>query len=214
MAPAMQVQPGLAFSLVCDLGFAIGVVTHDVPRIGSLIWMAEPTFDEEPSAEETAQIEQWRWPVFFPLQAAIRRKIVAPIGVIAVPSALQEFPMMRSRDGRGGWIEADMCISGEYRLALIPLWRNGYPGCDVSCCPVRRSAGPPGGTTNAPSPVVHASTTPSTVTPLAAGMGLASRSSGSRPAPRCRSVNWRRCSVVPCPRRQGPRWGRRGVRMR
>ncbi len=103
MAPMMQVQPGLAFSLVCDLGFAIGVVTHDVPRIGSLIWMAEPTFDEEPSAEEIAQIEQWRWPVFFPLQAAIRRKIVAAIGVIALPSALQEFPMMRSRDGRGGW---------------------------------------------------------------------------------------------------------------
>jgi hypothetical protein len=28
-------------------------------------------------------------------------------------------------------IEADMCIGGEYCLALIPLWLNGFPGCDV-----------------------------------------------------------------------------------
>jgi hypothetical protein len=111
-------------------------------------------------------------------------------------------------------IEADMCISGEYRLALIPLWLNGFPGCDVSCCPVRRSAGRRGGTTNAASRVVRASTTPSTVTPLAAGMGLASPSSASRQVPRCRSVSSKRCSVVPCLRRQVLRWGRRGARTR
>ena len=74
-------------------------------------------------------------------------------------------------------IEADMCIAGEYRLALIPLWLNGFPGCDVSCCPVRRSAARRGGTTSAASRVVRASTTPSTVTPPAAGMALASPSS-------------------------------------
>ena len=74
-------------------------------------------------------------------------------------------------------IEADMCIGGEYRLALILLWLNGFPGCDVSCCPVRRSAGRRGGTTSAASRVVRASTTPSTVTPPAAGMALASPSS-------------------------------------
>ena len=76
-------------------------------------------------------------------------------------------------------IEADMCIAGEYRLALIQLWLNGFPGCDVSCCPVRRSAARRGGTTSAASRVVRASTTPSTVTPPAAGMALAS----PRPSP-------------------------------
>lgn len=111
-------------------------------------------------------------------------------------------------------IEADMCIAGEYRLALIPLWLNGFPGCDASCCPVRRSAGPRGGTTSAPSRVVRASTTPSTVTPPAAGMALASPSSASRQVRRFRSVSSRRSSVAPCPRRQVPRWGRRGVRTR
>ena len=37
----------------------------------------------------------WRWPVFFPLGAAIRRKAVTAIGVIPVPSILSGFPVLR-----------------------------------------------------------------------------------------------------------------------
>jgi hypothetical protein len=96
-------KPGLVFSLVCDVGFAIGMVTHDVPRVGSLVWMAQPTFDEEPTVERIGQIDRWRWPVFFPLAAAIRRNIVTPIGVVSVPPDLQKVPVIRSRDGRDGW---------------------------------------------------------------------------------------------------------------
>jgi hypothetical protein len=101
----MRPQPGLSFSIVCDLGYAVGIVAHDVPRVGSLIWMAEPLFDEVPSTREVEEIKHWRWPVFFPLSAAIRRKLVMPIGMTAVPSELQDFPLLRSRDGRGGWIQ-------------------------------------------------------------------------------------------------------------
>jgi hypothetical protein len=71
-----------------------------------------------------------------------------------------------------------MCIGGVYGLALIPLWLNGFPGCDVSCCLVRRSVGRRGGTTPARSRVVLVSTTPSKVTPPAVGTVLASDSSG------------------------------------
>lgn len=97
-----KMQRGLAFSLMCDLGFAVGIVTHDVPRIGSLIWVAEPTFDEEPTVDDVIGIRRWRWPVFFSVAAAVRRKIVNPIGVVVIPVALEDFPLMRSRDGRGG----------------------------------------------------------------------------------------------------------------
>jgi len=97
-------EPGLSFSIVCDLGFAVGLVTHDVPRIGSLIWIAEPMFDEAPTLQDVGEIKRWRWPVFFPLSAAIRRKIVTPIGVVRIPADLQEFPLLRSRNGHGGWI--------------------------------------------------------------------------------------------------------------
>ena len=47
-----QVRPGLAFSLVSDLGFVVGLMTHHVERIGDLIWMAEPVFTEESTTEE------------------------------------------------------------------------------------------------------------------------------------------------------------------
>jgi len=94
----------LSFSIVCDLGFAVGLMTHDVTRIGSLIWIAEPVFDEPPTVRDVEEIKRWRWPVFFPLSAAIRRKIVTPIGTVRVPADLHEFPLLRSRNGHGGWV--------------------------------------------------------------------------------------------------------------
>jgi hypothetical protein len=96
-------KPGLAFSLVCDLGFAVGLVTHDVPKIGSLVWVAEPTFDEEPTLDRVRQIHSGRWPVFFPLSSAIRRQLVTPIGQIDLPAALKSFPVMRSGNRDAGW---------------------------------------------------------------------------------------------------------------
>jgi hypothetical protein len=89
--------------MATDAGFAVGVMSYDVERIGSLIWMAEPVFDEEPTLDQVVHINRWRWPVFFPLSAALRRKIVTPIGPLSVPESLQSFPLMRSRNGRGGW---------------------------------------------------------------------------------------------------------------
>ena len=103
-------QPGFAFSIVCDLGFAVGVMTHDVPKVGSLVWIAEPTFDEEPTIEQVRHIDSWRWPVLFPLPAALRRGIVVPVGLIPLPPGLEQFPVLRSGNKSMGWIaftEAD-----------------------------------------------------------------------------------------------------------
>ena len=100
-----RVKPGLAFWIVCDLGFAVGIVTHKTPRQGTLIWIAEPIFDEEPTVDQVVQIHQWRWPIFFPLGTFLHRKAAILIGVIALPPELEEFPVLRSRHfgGRGGW---------------------------------------------------------------------------------------------------------------
>jgi len=121
-------KPGLAFSIVCDLGFAVGVVTHDVPKIGSLVWIAEPTFDDEPTLEQVQHINRWRWPVFFPLGAAIRRKIVTPIGVVPLPPALEPFPIMRSGNKSMGWMaftEAEGVRQrlGPARDASLPIYK-------------------------------------------------------------------------------------------
>ena len=38
----------VAFALVCDRGFAVGLCTHRHPRMGHLVWIAEPFFDHFP----------------------------------------------------------------------------------------------------------------------------------------------------------------------
>lgn len=115
-------QRGLTFSLPCDRGFAVAVVTHDVPRIGSLIWIAEPIFEEQPALADLDRIERWRWCVFFPVGAALRRKLVTPIGVMGVPQGLEEVPAMRSGSVTQGWtrVEFDDGVSRPAGRAADP----------------------------------------------------------------------------------------------
>ena len=101
MAP--RGRPGLAFWIVCDSGFAVWLVTHRVARYGDLVWIAEPTFDEEPTVSDVEKIEKWRWPVFFPLGPALHRKLVTSIGVVPIPEQLKPFPMLRGSRGPGKW---------------------------------------------------------------------------------------------------------------
>jgi hypothetical protein len=102
-ASVPKVEPGLAFSIVCDLGFAVGLATHHIDRIGHLVWIAEPIFDEEPTIQDVEKINQWRWPVFFLLGAAVRRKSIIPIGAISIPPGLEVFPLMRGGNKTLGW---------------------------------------------------------------------------------------------------------------
>jgi hypothetical protein len=91
-------KPGLAFTFETAVGYAVGLVTYHKPRFGTLIWMARPTFPSPPSLDEARKIEQWRWPVGFPVNGALSQKIIEPIGVIEVPAALQPVPVMRARN--------------------------------------------------------------------------------------------------------------------
>jgi hypothetical protein len=122
-----KVKTGLAFSLICDLGFAVGIATHSIERIGQLVWIAEPTFDEEPTLDQVREIKDWRWPVFFPLDAAIRRRIVNSLGVVPVPAKLQKFPLLRSSTGRGWkrvkFVDGSSRSAGPTKDASIPIYR-------------------------------------------------------------------------------------------
>jgi len=91
-----RVQPGYAFSIVCDLGFAVGLTTHVTKRMGSFVWIAQPIFDEEPTAADAASVSAWRWPTWLPLGAMAHRKIVIPLGMVPIPEELREYPVMRS----------------------------------------------------------------------------------------------------------------------
>jgi hypothetical protein len=98
-----HVQPGYAFSIVCDLGFAVGLATHLIPRIGTLVWMAEEIYDDEPQVKDAHAIEKWRWPVFFPLGAAARRRLIQPIGLVPIPPQLRDLPVFRGGNRQMGW---------------------------------------------------------------------------------------------------------------
>jgi len=115
-AVATRPKPGFAWYLVCDVGFAVGLVTHYLPKFGHLVWMAEPVFDDEPTTDDVLAIRRWRWPVFFPLGSAVHRHIATRIGMVPVPPQLQEVPLMRSCTPFPGekrtWLTAEVTEDG------------------------------------------------------------------------------------------------------
>jgi hypothetical protein len=93
---------GSAFTVVCDRGFALGLFTHRDPKLGELVWIADGFWEEEPTAGDVAAAT-WRWCVFFPLAAAIKRRLVDPLGTAAIPDSLAAFPTMRAGSKQQGW---------------------------------------------------------------------------------------------------------------
>lgn len=94
---------GFAFQMHTEVGLAVGVVSHDRPKIGSLVWIAKPLFVTAPSPHDVQEIREWRWPVFFPLAAALRRRLVEGVGLVELPLELRDFPVLRSGNRSAGW---------------------------------------------------------------------------------------------------------------
>lgn len=96
---------GLAFTLVCDRGFATGLCTHRHAAMGHLVWMAEAFLDTFPTADDVSRTVEWRWPVFYPLGVALRSGVVDRVGRISIPVGLKAFPTMRGGGGGQPWRE-------------------------------------------------------------------------------------------------------------
>jgi hypothetical protein len=73
--------------------------------MGHLVWMAGEFWDEFPTCDDVVGIREWRWPVFFPLGGALRRKLVDRVCRIDVPPALAPFPTMRGGGQGQPWME-------------------------------------------------------------------------------------------------------------
>lgn len=118
---ALRPKPGFAWYIVCDAGFAVGLVSHYLPKWGHLVWMAEPVFDDEPTVEDVLAIRGWRWPVLFPVGGAVHRHIATRIGVVPVPAGLQELPVMRSGTAypgqRTNWMAMRLTETGDVVLS-------------------------------------------------------------------------------------------------
>ena len=112
-------------TMVSDAGFVVGLVTHDRPKLGTLLWIATPTFDDEPTCIEVEGITSWRWPVLFPLAAAVSRRIMVPIGMVSIPDTLRPFPTMRSGNRSAGW--SAFTEAGGVRHQLGPTSDSSLP---------------------------------------------------------------------------------------
>ena len=95
---------GLAFAILTDRGFAIGLKTHKVSTVGELAWLSEPFFETVPSREEVEALADWRWCVFFPVTTGLRRKMLIRIGSVEIPEGLQEIPPLRAQSVSGDWL--------------------------------------------------------------------------------------------------------------
>jgi hypothetical protein len=98
-----RVRPGLYFLLPTELGYAVGLVTHQTAGFGDVVWLAQPMFAEEPGIDDVVKIHEWRWPILLTVGPAIRQKVIDPIGYGLVPDDLAELPVFRFGDIGGTW---------------------------------------------------------------------------------------------------------------
>jgi hypothetical protein len=119
----MKPEPGLAFAMPIAGGYLAAIYTHEHPIDGSLVWIAQPTFDQLPTEEDVTAIRHWRWPVFYSVAAAIRRKVVVVIGQVAVPPDLRAFPIMRSGDRHIGWVAFKFVDGKDVNLGPTSDWK-------------------------------------------------------------------------------------------
>lgn len=122
-----KVVPGFAFALTCDSGFILSVATHQDKQYGDLIWVARDVYDETPPIDAVGTNQGWRWPVYFPTRAALRRRLILPVGTAPIPTPLSRLPVLRSGGRELGWRAVE--FDGE-------LWRQvpdvaAHPGLPI-----------------------------------------------------------------------------------
>ena len=121
-------------------GLAYAQYTHehrDPPRMGSLIRVLPGVYERQPDLAALVETEE-RFSVFFPLRAALRRRIFRIVSNESVPPRKRPFPIFRSQsrpelssgpwwywDGRREWRETWWRRKPEWRRrALNEIWND------------------------------------------------------------------------------------------
>jgi len=100
-------QLGDVIEIETPRGLAYAQYTHehkDPPRHGSLLHVLPGIYPERPSAFSDLVAEEDRFSVFFPLGAALKRRLVRIVANEPIPEAKQAFPVFRSRQGNVWWL--------------------------------------------------------------------------------------------------------------
>ena len=92
----------LAFGDIVEIptkkGLAYAIYTHrhkTPPKFGALIRIFDLLYDKRPSDIQGIVCIAVRFATFFPLEAAVRKRIVEVVGHVDVPEHVRDFPVFR-----------------------------------------------------------------------------------------------------------------------
>lgn len=130
-----RVRIGDVVEIQTAKGLAYAQYTHDVPRYGALIRVL-PGFHERRPSSFAALVEQReQFVVFFPLGAAVWRRIFVIAANEPVPEAAQHFPLFRcagaiNRNGKvlNWWLWDG---NREWRVDSLTLEQRRHPEAEI-----------------------------------------------------------------------------------
>jgi hypothetical protein len=115
-------------------GFAYAQITHRVRSWGTLIRVLQPLFRERPTDLKDLVKAPSRFVVFFPVNAAVNRRLVEIVGTAGIPDEAREFPQMRS----GGIRRPDGTASDWWLWDGEREWSVGELTAELAHLPLRR----------------------------------------------------------------------------
>jgi hypothetical protein len=140
-----RLQFGDIVEIKTSKGLAYAIYTHrhvKPPKYGAVIHVFDRLYDSRPT--EIAEIagNPIRFATFFPLHAAVNRKLVEVVGNVPVPDDLKPFPIFRSgnRDSKTKkvktwWLEdlerdkswkVGTLTPEQRRLPILSMWNDTY----------------------------------------------------------------------------------------
>lgn len=126
-----RVKIGDIVEITTNEGFAYAQYTHKHQLYGALLRVFEGIYESRPSDLEDVVRHKVAFSCFFPLGAAVHRKIVSIIGNAAVAKEEQHFPIFRNgtMDPSMGKVEVWWLWDGErqWRVGKLTPEQRAFP---------------------------------------------------------------------------------------
>lgn len=138
MARKQKIKIGDVIEIPTAKGFAYAQFSHSHARYGALLRVLDGIFEVRPEDLNKVVNQQEIFMTFFPLQAAVDKKIFEVIGNFLVPEAAMKFPLFRTGvidpatgkvkvwwlwDGEKEWRVNDITTE-QRKLPLRGIWND------------------------------------------------------------------------------------------
>ena len=140
----MRVRIGDIIEIRTSRGLAYAIYTHcqaAPPKYGAMLRVFEGFYKSRPQDLPALSVRPIQFTTFFPLQAAVSRRLVDAIGNVSVPEPLKPFPLFRCGasmdsttqkvktwwlwDGTSEWRVAALSAD-QRKLPIRGIWNYAY----------------------------------------------------------------------------------------